>query len=121
MASQVEVPAVSLLWLWLLLCGIGSIPGPEMPTYCLCGKNKNQNTRMEPEINVATLIKEVCVVFFFLISKWFEAVHPEARLASAFTSTSSWCGRQNAWLPRWQCPLPGSPPLPALCLLVGIN
>lgn len=65
MASQVEVPAFSLLWLWLLLCGIGSIPGPEMPTYCLCGKNKNQKTRIEPEINVATLIKEKNNTNFF--------------------------------------------------------
>ena len=66
MASRVEAPAFSPLWLWLLLCGAGSIPGPGVPTYCLCGKKEKKNTRKppkqtnkrEPEINIATLIKK---------------------------------------------------------------
>ena len=65
--SGLRAPAFSLLWLWLLLCGVGSIPGPGIPTYCLCGKKekkipqnpttKNQKNKREPEINIATLIK----------------------------------------------------------------
>ena len=54
--QRVEAPAFSLLWLWLLLCGVGSIPGPGIPTYCLHGKKEiNKQTKREPEINVATL------------------------------------------------------------------
>ena len=58
-AWWVEAPAFSLLWLWLLLCGIGSVLGPGIPTYCLCGKKKKKKKKIqkerEPEINVATL------------------------------------------------------------------
>ena len=57
MAQRAGPPAFSLMWLWLLLCSVGSIPGPGIPTDYLCGKketNKQKNKR-EPEINVATL------------------------------------------------------------------
>ena len=40
MAQWVEAPVFSLLWLWLLLCGLGSITGPGIPTDCLCGKKE---------------------------------------------------------------------------------
>ena len=69
----------SLLWLWLLLCGVGSIPGPGIPTYCLCGKkekkiqNKNKNkakqNKREPEINVATLIKKKKCYFLLNVNQ----------------------------------------------------
>lgn len=41
-AERVEAPAFSPLWLWLPLCGVGSIPGPGIPPYCLCGKKENK-------------------------------------------------------------------------------
>ena len=42
-AQQVEeAPVFSLLCLWLLLCDVSSIPGPETSIYCLCGKKKNK-------------------------------------------------------------------------------
>ena len=63
MTFRVEAPAFSPLWLWLPLCGIGSIPGPGMSTYCLCGKKRKKNThthkppnKIEAEINFATHI-----------------------------------------------------------------
>ena len=42
MAWWVEVPAFSPLWFWLPLCGGGSIPGPGISTYRLCGKEKKR-------------------------------------------------------------------------------
>ena len=48
-AWWVEAPAFSLLWLWLLLCGIGSVLGPGIPTYCLCGKKKKKKKNPERE------------------------------------------------------------------------
>ena len=37
----------SLLWLWLLLCSVGSVPGPGIPTDCLCGKKEKKNTKQK--------------------------------------------------------------------------
>ena len=48
MAYWVEAPAFSLLWLWLLLCGVGSIAAPGTSIYCLCGKQNETNPRGIP-------------------------------------------------------------------------
>ena len=44
-AQRVESLAFSPLWLWLLLRGVGLIPGPEIPTYCLCGKKEKKKRK----------------------------------------------------------------------------
>ena len=55
MAQRVEDPVSPLpqvglmLWLWLLLCSIGSVLGPGIPTYCLCGKKEKKKIQKKKD------------------------------------------------------------------------
>ena len=52
MAYQAEAPAFSPLWLWLLVCGVGSIPGPGIPTYSCVAKKKKKKKKKQPRENL---------------------------------------------------------------------